>query len=69
MSDRTMVLRSGLSLVFYLAFAGVAVVAQDAPGPSWGGVTIKGWKPHGRNPHVNLAVFYRSLNKPLVRKM
>jgi len=30
MTDRTMVLRSGLSLVFYLAFAGGAVVAQDA---------------------------------------
>ncbi len=31
MTDRTMVPRSGLSLVFYLAFAGGAVVAQDAP--------------------------------------
>jgi len=31
MTDRTMVLRSGLSLVFYLALAGGAVVAQDAP--------------------------------------
>ena len=31
MTDRTMVLRSGLSLAFYLALAGGAVVAQDAP--------------------------------------
>ena len=31
MTDRTIMLRSGLSLVFYLALAGGAVVAQDAP--------------------------------------
>ena len=31
MTDYVMVLRSGLSLVFYLALAGGAVVAQDAP--------------------------------------
>ncbi len=31
MTGRTMVLRSGLSLVFYLALAGGTVVAQDAP--------------------------------------
>ena len=31
MTGRTMVLRSGLSLVFYLALAGGEVVAQDAP--------------------------------------
>ena len=31
MTDRTMLFRSGLSLVFYLALAGGTVVAQDAP--------------------------------------
>lgn len=42
MSDRTMVLRSGLSLVFYLAFAGVAVVAQDASRTELGGSRSRG---------------------------
>ncbi len=31
MTDRTMLFRSGLSLLFYLALAGGTVVAQDAP--------------------------------------